>query len=234
MSRCFTFLLLLISLLSKAQSKEFFDEFDNLTEESKSLYYEVGMKREFIRMVGMKTYPVESYVDTVYTYFTKDNKLRSKVTYAEGYRNGPYSSYHKNGSLKQTGQYYNDLKKGVFRSWYPDGRKQMKVEYAGEGAFVNHLIDIDFKIMDYWDSLGNPVIIDGNGTCTCSFTEERHIDISEAGKVVAGFREGEWKGFSSDTLLFEDTYSNGKFIKGIRHYPGKYAYGKLEVQAEYK
>lgn len=234
MIRYVAFLLLLIVFNAKAQEeKEFFDANNSKTDESHSLYYQVGMKSTFIRTNAGKTYTIEAFIDTVYTYYTRDNKLRSKVTYANGYRNGPYTLFYERGSLKQTGQYNNDQKMGTFTSWYPDGKKQMQIEYVERDVVVNDIVDIKFRIADYWDSLGNLVIADGNGNCSCYFSEEFGAAVREEGKIMDCFREGNWKGFKGDTLTFEENFQKGEFLNGTRYYPEKYAYTKLEVQAEF-
>lgn len=235
MTRCFAFLLLLIVFAAKAQEqKEFFDENNLKTDESHSLYYQVGTKSKFTRTSEGKTYTIEAFIDTVYTYFTHSNTLRSKVTYEDGYRNGPYILYYENGSLKQAGQYSNDQKKGAFTSWYPDGKKQMQINYLEREIVVNDAVDIKFQIVHYWDSLGKAVIVDGNGTCSCYFTNEFRDVIREAGQVTDGFREGNWRGFKGDTVAFEEKYQHGEFVSGMRFHPEKYEYNKLWVQAEFK
>lgn len=225
-----------ISIVSQAQEneREYFDKNNQIVDKESSYYYRVGKKGNFKKVIGEKEYETESYSDTVYVYFTKSNTLKAKETYdTAGYRNGISFEYYEDGSLKEKGPYVKDKRLGYFTSWYPDGKKHKTTEYLEEERKVNDWYEIDYRIIDYWDSTGVPLITKGEGTCRCYFVEERKTFVREEGKVVDGYRDMYWTGYVSDTLLFKELYEGGKFVKGVRSFPEKYSYNKIVEQASF-
>jgi TonB family protein len=95
---------------------------------------------------------------------------------------------------------------------------------------VSRWPEADFKIVNYWDSLGNKIVSKGIGLCDCSLISGRR----EKGKVVNGLRDSTWLEYSSDSLVIKEIYSLGKLKSGERYEADKISrYDSLDVQASF-
>lgn len=214
--------------------KEFFDKNDQACEEAESYYYKMGRKVLFLNHAkSMDT--IESYVDTVYSFYTKNNVLKSKEVYSqEGFREGGAYNFHENGSVKDKEIFRKDRLVGKFISWYPDGKLHKVLEYPDEKGMVSSWAAIDFKIISYWDSTGRQSVTKGNGLCDCYLVEEGRRFIRETGKVKAGFRDSVWIGSDGSEVLFKEVYEDAQLKKGIRYLNSKeFEYEFFEVVPEY-
>src|SRR5204862_7746301 len=90
------------------------------------------------------------------------------------------------------------------------------------------------KIINYWDSLGNPIVTNGHGICNCYFSSGSKKLLRETGKVINGLRDSIWSGYVNDTLVFIEKYSVGQFLGGVSYYGGKqYTYKEFEEYPEF-
>jgi len=233
-----TFFSLFISFHLNGQNvtREFFDKEGNKTIEAGSYYYSVGKKVSFVRMnaAGFKD-TVESYVDTVRTYYTKSDVLKSKKIYnASGFLEGMYLSYHENGKIENRATYFSDRFIGYFMTWYPDGKQQKVLQYFKDGKEVSNWLPVQFKIINYWDSTGQQLVNTGNGQCRCYFEKEKGRYVLETGNVKNGVRDSTWKAFRGDTLIFEEEFKDGSFLKGVSYYGEKHDYHEFEEVATFE
>lgn len=230
----FCFLLLFVSVVSLGQSveKEFFTERDEKTDVTSAHYYLAGKKKIFIR--GIDT--VESYVDTVLSYYTKDNGRKSKKVYnQEGFLQGQYSEFYENGKLKEKGSYFRDRKIGYIIRWYPDGRPQSTLQYFDEKGKISDWEALDFKIINYWDSMGTQVVNNGNGHCRCYLLQEVERPVLEKGRVRGGLRDSVWLSIFADTVLYKEVYKDGVLETGVRYDKGvESAYDKFTMIPAYE
>lgn len=214
-------------------SKECFNKTGTLDEEANSEYCVIGKKvlRIDLNEAGY-TDTVETYIDTVRAYYTTIIKIKFIKLYdAEGYQDGNFVEYFANGKTKERGSYKNDRRTGYITSFYPSGKRQSTLQYLPERGEVSHWPQIDFKILDYWDSAGVQLVTRGNGRCQCAFLSGRR----EVGKVVNGLRDSLWSEYSCDTLVLMEHFASGKLIEGVRYYNGKaLKYTKFESFPEYK
>lgn len=226
------FLIITNTTFGQKLVKEFFTEEGKETDEASSYYFSLGKKMEFFELNQKRV--VESYVDTLRTYYSQSGKLRSVTLYtSDGVLQGNYSAYHENGKIKEKGSHFADRKIGYFISWYDNGKPHKTIRYPEKsGELSSHPIN-DFKIISYWDSLGNPVITNANGFCECYLGNSKGF--KEVGKVVNGVRDSLWVLFSNDSLRFREEYKMGVFVKGVRYTGDKeYPYTEFEKPPEFK
>jgi TonB family protein len=210
-----------ISSVVNAQEKsiEYYSHEGKPVDKASSEYYEVGIKKNGI------------LVDSVFTYFTASNKLRSIETRSDkGYRQNYYHQYYENGNLKDRHFYKDGTLSDSSSSFYENGRPL---------AVYFHLERTDFtdmrepKLIQYWDSLGVQVVKNGEGKCGCNYTWGP-FEYYEEGIIRDGYRDGNWKGFQNDTLRYEEVYNIGVLREGIQHYNGRrIKYTKNQEMAEY-
>ena len=94
------------------------------------------------------------------------------------------------------------------------------VEYTGP---KKHSMDWNYKIISYYDSLGTQHVTEGNGVF--QHRQEKHL--LDSGRVVNGYREGEWIG--SEPLMnveFCEVFRKGTLVSG-KSWTKKKRYGLL-------
>ncbi|HTJ48555.1 MAG TPA: TonB family protein [Cyclobacteriaceae bacterium] len=225
------FILLLLftfeSIISfSQQTKDFFNDDNEETDEVNAYYYKVGVK---VRNSSGSTY----YIDTVKTYYVKTNSLRSVSNYVEGFQEGEYKEYFENGNLKETGVDEKSRDIGKWKSFYPDGKPQRIVEYPKKPGDISKFSELDFKILDYWDSTGAQTVINGNGHYKHYFFD-KDVLRKEEGEVVNGLHDYAWKGYSNGILSYSENFSQGSFLDGISYHEGNiFRYNVLSEPAEY-
>lgn len=234
--RFFLTILLIVGCMGLIRAQvivtEHYDKNGRLTDEQQSYYYRIGEMAVIVREFGSYTISDTSFVDTVKTFYTASNKIRSREFYLDGYREGPFSEYHENGTLKNKGTYHEDRKVGYFTSWYETGtpRKVLKYYPVVKTPGVNP--KDSFQIVSYWSQENSQLIKDGNGYCACFIDSDEFL---EKGKVVNGLRDSIWQYFSGDTLKFSEDYNAGVFLGGKTIWEGgEIPYTQREIPAEYR
>ena len=222
--------LVLISQVATAQTfvKQYFSKEGITLDPEKSIYYRVGTKIPTGRKQKVKGDSM--YIDSVWTFYTKTNRIHSRAFFKDGDLTGPYVFYHENGIIKEKGQYKDYNKDGFATFWDDEGDLKQTLEYFPDGTWIMGESD-SFKVINYWDEGNNQLIKDGNGDCNCSFYESWP---REKGKVSAGNRESIWNIISGDTLVAIEEYRKGRLLKGESTYQGrKFVYNKKFKQAEF-
>jgi TonB family protein len=227
-------LLLLISNYATAQIavKEYFNKDGKTNDVDKSTYYRVG-KKDVIWDKQVKRIDT-IFIDTVFTFYTKTNTIRSREVYQDGRMEGPYSFYHENGRLQEKGNYKESQKVGYVTYWTDQGTVKKVYQY-----FYNDFLKREekgkkesFKIIHYWSEENNQLIKDGAGYCKCYLSEEGPL---EEGKIADGYRDSVWRITSGDTLVSTEHYEDGFFLKGESVFKGKtIPYDEVSRQAEFK
>ncbi len=210
--------------------KDYFDTSGKTKDASKSIYYRIGKKMIVNRKDGLGRDTI--LVDTVFTYYSSTNTIRTRSFYKEGIQQGPYTFYHENGKIQEKGFYMQNARIGYITQWYDKGTVKQTMQYF----FVENrpLEQQDsFKIINYFDEANNQLIKNGNGYCKCYF---RWDDPPlEEGKVSSGYRDSIWQITFADTLVAYDEYEAGTFIKGESVYKGSHIkYDQKFVMPEFK
>lgn len=207
--------------------KEYFTKDNKPTDADHGFYYETGKKVLMLRGETSKWIDTV-YVDTVKTFYTSSNTLRSRVIYREGYREGPYNGYHVNGKLKEKGFYKKGQKTGYVIYWTDEGAVKQTLQYFYREKFA---LSDSFKIISYRDSSGQEIVKNGFGYFNGDLLETGLI---EKGKVVSGYRDSVWHINTGDSVMSLEVYRKGVFISGESVYNGKrFAYEKIVEQAEF-
>lgn len=184
---------------------EYFTKEDEKTNAKKSFYYRVGEKVLMIRGESEKWVDTV-FIDTVKTFYSETNAIRSREVYRDGYREGAYSFYHTNGRLQEKGNYKEGKKVGYVIRWYEEGAVKQALLYYSRKIWESD----SFKIINYWNA-GQQLVKDGFGYCKCDFSDNGLI---EEGKVTAGLRDSVWRISTGDSIVSFEQYQMGKFVKG--------------------
>jgi membrane associated rhomboid family serine protease/antitoxin component YwqK of YwqJK toxin-antitoxin module len=138
---------------------------------------------------------------------------------------GPVRDFFANGEVQMKGVYSDNLRDGVFiyysdhKTYVSAGRysKNRAVGKWEQFHYNGTLASEEFYLNDYfmknmWDSLGNPLVINGEGTY------KKYYDngvLQEQGDYRNGKREGLWLGFHQNgTKYFEEYFNNGRLVSG--------------------
>jgi len=132
--------------------------------------------------------------------------------------------YFSNGKRSAMEQFNHGVKK-VSSTYYPNGKLQAIREYPEALADSNRYKN--FTLTTYNDTTGKPRVVDGNGDFA-GFEIEMSDRYAE-GKIIAGKKEGTWKGsYPDDKVTFVEEYHDGNLLNGtcITASNKKYSYHK--------
>lgn len=156
-------------------------------------------------------------ISKVHEIFYLNGDKYMKGTYDNGVKNGPFIYYYQGGLIKEIKNFTEGRVVGAYEAWYPNGKKKE------EGDFK----DSNYRLLYFWDSLGMPLIIQGNGLLVRYFSNGK---VKEEGRYGNAFKIGEWKGYTpKGKLFYEEEYdSYGKLLKGKSFYKRKtYVYTQI-------
>jgi TonB family protein len=177
------------------------------------------------------------YLKTDYDHYTvspdhrsfdqRGNPIPSSVKSKQHTKDGLFTAYYRNSNRKFSGNFIDNKRAGLFEEWYFNGNKKGDLYYDDSLH-----IDYDFKIVNYYDSLGNQWVSDGDG----KYVDSVGSTISQ-GEIKNGVKQGEWKGsFNKGKSQFSEQYEAGKLIEGIStdSTGREYRYDKVNVSPEYQ
>lgn len=133
-------------------------------------------------------------------YYANGN-IKMKGFYKRDIPDGVFLYYSKTQMYKETGRYADGKRFGKWQSFHPNGRLASEVSYSN-GRFVHNL----------WDSLGNRLVVDGNGRDI-----ERYPNgvVGVEGEYRYGVKEGDWYGrYPNGQLYFQEKFSEGRLVSG--------------------
>lgn len=192
------FLLLTFNLFGQNPQKIFLDEDDWPTERSTAKHYRI-----------VEQHPVESSKFLVKVYYLNDT-LKEMATFSDSAlytRDGYFMSYSNSGRLIAEGFYKDNMPIGVWKTWYENGKARQESIYDQSGEVYQR-----FRVKSFWDSLGNPLTVNGNGAY---FLEDDDEMIIAKGTLTKGLKEGKWIGyFKNGKIAYEEEYKMNKLISG--------------------
>lgn len=168
-------------------------------------------------------------VGYVFREYDKSGRLTKSGTTKElyGRPNGMIASYYENGLKKEEG-YLELRRKGLWKEWYQNGQLKAEVDYGEDEA--GELME---KMISYNDSLGNALVINGNGWCEEYYKNDLYGQLKTRGSYRNYYPVGEWEGFDEKgRLAYSESYSEqGDFLQGISYDASgkRYEYTEKEV-----
>jgi TonB family protein len=147
-------------------------------------------------------------VDYIYQYYCSTGKVKSVLQVNEmGNWNGYSTGYFEDGKMSLKAKFEKSVLVDTFYAWYPSGKPHYE-KYAGKkGENLS-------KLISYWDSVGNQLVKDGHGYCSCIFGSGNGLDEVQKGKIVDGERDSTWNFFTKTGLkIRREHYKNGVSVK---------------------
>jgi hypothetical protein len=153
--------------------------------------------------------------------------VKDTINYA---KNMQETQYFENGKISKTSKYLENKLNGDIAEYYESGLNKSiyYVEYDNDNNFI-------YNIKEYWGKSGTQNVKDGNGIY------EFDIDIGLEnkktvlrGNVVNGLFEGKFNSNTNEYPYFEEYYSKGKLLNGVRRISkteSKY-YTEISIQAK--
>ncbi|HEY3406010.1 MAG TPA: TonB family protein [Ohtaekwangia sp.] len=213
---------------------QYFDRTGNAVDKKEdSHFYVIGKQMLFLETAQGKLDTVAGYVDTVNSYYTASDVLRSREVYnGDGILQGEFLTFYENGIPMTKTTFFDGRRIGYFMSWYSTGKPHSVTQFHKDAGHFSPWPDNDFKIVNYWDSKGKKIVDNGEGFCDCYFRDD---NFHEKGKVKGGLRDSLWTGYSGDVLLFNEHYTQGALVRGERFYKDhKQEYFSFDTKAEYR
>jgi membrane associated rhomboid family serine protease/antitoxin component YwqK of YwqJK toxin-antitoxin module len=154
-----------------------------------AVYYRIGFRDSLGRWNG----PVKD--------FYASGDIQMKGTYKANKHDGIFIYYSNHHTYVSAGRYQDNRKVGKWETFHDNGQLASEVYY-----------DAGYMLKNLWDSLGNHLVIDGNGK-----EVQRYPNgvTAEEGEFRNGLKDGYWYGrYPSGELYFEEVYDAGRLIKG--------------------
>lgn len=213
----YAFLLLLLPKMAISQVSDTVKS--SLSKKDKLIYLDAKLKEtkskdyEYYRIIKDYKLTQENY--SIKDYY-KTGVLRAEGTYKDIYKlikEGEVTFYDKKGNKLSVTNYVKNKKQGKATKWYSNGTKKVELEYLAsedEDDDEDDELAYNYKVNQYWDEDGVQKVTDGNGEYL-----DRHKNFSGEGKVVNGFRDGNWQGWTiNSNIKYNENYENGKLISG--------------------
>jgi TonB family protein len=159
----------------------------------------------------------------------QDGTLLAYIDFTDAGSPSLVKNYYPNGILKQIDQ---TVDGSIQRThWFESGLIRYVIQFPNPENFSNRLI-----LKSSWDKDGNSMINDGNGWCKLNADSYLGKEVWEEGAVNNGYKSGKWVGKLSDsTLMYEESYENGKLVRGVSFQDGSqidYTEGMQQPQFE--
>lgn len=154
-----------------------------------AVYYRVGFRDSLGRWNG----PVRDYY--------RNGDIQMKGAYKENKRDGVFLYYSAKRTYTAAGRYIDDRTFGKWETFHPNGKRESEI-YYNNFYFVKNL----------WDSLGNHLVVDGNGR---EIRRYPNGVIASEGEYRHGLKEGYWYGrHPNGELYFEEHFNHGRLVSG--------------------
>ncbi|MEX1239306.1 MAG: rhomboid family intramembrane serine protease, partial [Cyclobacteriaceae bacterium] len=177
------------TLIASGMIKVLYDS--NWTEiaEPPGVYYRVGYRDSSGRWDGL-----------VRDYYASGD-IRMKGTYRRNKRDGVFLFYSDHETYTEAGRYLDDRKFGKWQVFHGNGRLAAEI-FHNNGQFIHSL----------WDSLGNRLVVDGNGR---EIQRYSNGVVAVEGEYRHGKKEGYWYGrHPNGQLYFEEYFNQGRLVSG--------------------
>lgn len=159
--------------------------------------------------------------------YTSNNQLRRETPSQFAFESFVETWFYQNGAVLAKGIFRNGKGAGKVLMWYDNGNSLAELEFAP----LQNITEPNFIIIQYWDSLGNHLVVDGEGTGDFKFPELLDNGI---GTVSKGYKNGPWVGtIGKDN--YKEVYKDGDLLQGELTSDGRtYTYSKLVTLPTYE
>lgn len=152
-------------------------------------YHRVGFRDSLGRWHG----PVRDYYG--------NGQLLMKGSYRKNKREGVFIWYSPRGTYTSAGRYLDDKPFGKWETFHENGKLAAEIFY-NDGHFVQNV----------WDSLGNQLVVDGNGR---EIRRYPNGVIALEGEYRHGAKDGYWYGHHPNgEMYFEEHFNRGILVSG--------------------
>ncbi|HEX8039757.1 MAG TPA: rhomboid family intramembrane serine protease [Chryseosolibacter sp.] len=174
--------------------KVLYDSNDHEIHEPPAAYYRVGHRDSLGRWDG-----------TVRDYYANGN-IRMKGVYRNDKRDGVFLYYTDKNKYIEAGRYVDGKRFGKWQTYHANGKLEAEIFY-NNGRFVHSM----------WDSLGNSLVVDGNGR---DIRRYPNGVIAQEGEYRYGLKDGYWYGrYANGEMYFEETFNRGRLVSGKSRSP---------------
>lgn len=192
------FLLASIACVAQYTPIEYLDKnMVPVTDKTKAVSYRTSERSADGRKYHVNTYAMDGTLKHTGSYLDKELTIRD----------GEFTFYYPTGEKKNFTFWKSGLPKGRTSAWYRNGQLKSVQEFREKY----------FAVVEFYDSLGNQKVIDGNGDYEeedADETLEKRVTIR--GQVKKGKKEGKYQGFLKDGTLFcEEVYKDNALVKGV-------------------
>ncbi len=157
-------------------------------------YYRIGHRDSLGRWDG----PVRDYY--------ANGNIRMKGVYKKNKRDGVFLYYTEKKKYIEVGRYLEGDRFGKWQTYHNNGRLAAEIFY-NNGRFVHST----------WDSLGNSLVVDGNGR---DIQRYPNGVVALEGEYRYGLKDGYWYGrYPNGEMYFEETFNGGKLVSGKSRSP---------------
>lgn len=122
---------------------------------------------------------------------------------------GPVTTFFANGNIAMEITYRDGKKLGRSNYYYKDGTLMKQVDHLLVDSGVNKLY-INYRMIHFYDTLGQQLVKDGNGICRESDGEDKSW---LEGEYRDGLRHGIWSGMNAKGLFYIEEYAQGTLVK---------------------
>ena len=144
--------------------------------------------------------------DGAFREYDAKGRLRVKGVYKKNKRDGVFLYYSENGICVEAGRYLDDRKFGKWQAFFGNGRIHSEI-FHNSGKFVSAV----------WDSLGNQLVVDGNGREIQVYPDDV---VKVVGEYRHGLKEGTWHGrYANGEMHYEEIYNQGLLLAGKSRSP---------------
>jgi TonB family protein len=169
----------------------------------------------------------------IFSNYLDPSAIRMKSSAIDDEGNHLRTYYYPNGRTKAVGKFRWGSPVGAMKSFYENGTIQADLEVPERTYVEGKRTTPDVVIMNYWDSLGNQVVKNGDGRCACNVDPFSDLPHVEMGEVRKGLKTGTWTGsVLNGTVTYTEEYQQGLLVSGISNWQGqKFEYTEVESSA---
>jgi antitoxin component YwqK of YwqJK toxin-antitoxin module len=154
--------------------------------------------------------------------YHKNGKVASTGNYTNGRQTGPWVYYYENGNVMRKGEMKMDKMHGEWETYHENGKLNSRLNYFraepvgnathwnedGEKVRESVYKDGIETIINLWDSVGKPQIVNGSGTYTGVYDDG---SIREKGQYHNGYKTGIWDSYYPNG----ERQETGEFRNGV-------------------